>query len=190
MRPNARTTAPEFIDWAISQPEVRRHALVDGCVVAIGAHTLAALRAREDVAIALRTAMRLSGAPGTVLADGSPIVVNATTVYPADVALLSGGGMGELGVQADAPVVICDVLSPLQISVDTARKLSDYFSLPSVRHYLLVDVERRLLIQHSRATGPRSENAALVETRVLRAGVVQLDGVGLTIHAEDLFVSA
>lgn len=190
MSRRAPMTAGEFLDWSIGQPDGRRHALVEGCIVALGAHGLSALRAREDLAIALRTALRLQGCGGTVLADGAPVTVDARTVYPVDVALWRGGRIGGEAVRADAPEVLCDVLTPLQISVDTGRKLIDLMTLSSVRHYLLVDVERRALIHHRRAGGPRPEGGAAVETRLLREGPVALDGPDLTLHVEDLFVSA
>jgi Uma2 family endonuclease len=66
--------------------------------------------------------------------------------------------------------------------VDTGSKLAGYFSLPSVRHYLIIDTERRALIHHHRGDGD------LIMVSILRDGALTLEPPGLAIDIPDIFV--
>ena len=66
-------------------------------------------------------------------------------------------------------------------AIDHGRKLSGYFSLPSVEHYLILDPERRVAIHHKRGQGEA------IETRVLSDGAVKLDPPGFEVAVEALF---
>jgi hypothetical protein len=65
--------------------------------------------------------------------------------------------------------------------IDHGRKLSGYFSLASVEHYLILDPERRAAIHHKRGRGDA------IETRVLTNGVARLDPPGFEVAVEALF---
>jgi Uma2 family endonuclease len=73
------------------------------------------------------------------------------------------------------------VLSPSTAAIDHGRKLSGYFSIPSVQHYLILDPERRVVIHHKRGGGEA------IETRVLTGGVARLDPPGFEVAVEALF---
>ena len=79
------------------------------------------------------------------------------------------------------PVIVVEVLSPSTAAIDHGRKLSGYFSLPSVEHYLILDAERRVVIHHKRGQGDA------IETRVLTAGAARLDPPGFDVAVEALF---
>jgi hypothetical protein len=66
-------------------------------------------------------------------------------------------------------------------AIDHGRKLSGYFSLSSVRHYLILDPDRRVVIHHKRGSGDAIEN------RVLTEGVARLDPPGFEVAIEALF---
>src|SRR3984885_5689229 len=72
-------------------------------------------------------------------------------------------------IEIDNPVVVVEVLSPSTAAIDHGRKLSGYFSVPSVQHYLILDPDRRVVIHHKRGVGDA------IETRVLTDGVARLD---------------
>ncbi len=78
-------------------------------------------------------------------------------------------------------IVVVEVLSPTTAAIDHGRKLSGYFSLPSVEHYLILDPERRVAIHHKRGQGDA------IETRVLSDGAVKLDPPGFEVAVEALF---
>ena len=77
-----------------------------------------------------------------------------------------------------------EVLSPSTAAIDHGPKLSGYFSLPSVQHYLILDPERRVVIHHKRGASDA------IETRVLTDGVARLDPPGFDVAVEALFPPA
>ena len=84
----------------------------------------------------------------------------------------------------DDPVIVVEVLSPSTAAIDHGRKLSGYFSLPSVQHYLILDPDRRVVIHHKRGASDA------IETRVLTDGVARLDPPGFEVAVEALFPPA
>ena len=77
-----------------------------------------------------------------------------------------------------------EVLSPSTAAIDHGRKLSGYFSLPSVQHYLILDPERRVVIHHKRGIGDA------IETRVLTDSPARFDPPGFEVAVEALFPPA
>lgn len=69
-------------------------------------------------------------------------------------------------------------------AIDHGRKLSGYFSLPSVEHYLILDPERRVVIRDKRGTGDS------IETRVFSEDLAKLDPPGFEVAVEALFPPA
>ena len=51
------------------------------------------------------------------------------------------------------PIVVVEVLSPSNAMKDLRDKLVGYFLVPSIRHYLIVDPDSRLVIHHARGNG-------------------------------------
>ena len=78
------------------------------------------------------------------------------------------------------PIVVVEVFSPGTAAIDHGRKLSGYFSLPSVEHYLILDPERRVVIHHKRGQG------GAIETRVIADGVAKLDPPGFEVAVDAL----
>ena len=44
------------------------------------------------------------------------------------------------------------MISPSTHKVDTTQKLADYFRIPSVMHYLIVNTSRRAVVHHERGS--------------------------------------
>ena len=80
-------------------------------------------------------------------------------------------------LEIDDPIIVVEVLSPSTAAIDHGRKLSGYFSLPSVEHYLILDPERRVVIHHKRGAGRRDRDAGAVEG-VAAARSARLRGCG------------
>jgi Uma2 family endonuclease len=78
---------------------------------------------------------------------------------------------------------VVEVLSPSTAAIDHGRKLSGYFSLVSVQHYLILDPDRRVVIHYKRGSGDA------IETRVL-IDVARLDPPGFEVAVEALFPPA
>ena len=53
--------------------------------------------------------------------------------------------------------------------IDASAKFGGYFSLPTVRHYLIIDPDKPLVIHHRRKT---TEDLA---TRIINSGLIRLD---------------
>jgi Uma2 family endonuclease len=87
-------------------------------------------------------------------------------------------------IEIDNPVVVVEVLSPSTAAIDHGAKLSGYFSVASVLHYLILDPERRVVIHHKRGGGDA------IETRVLTGGVARFDPPGFEVAVEALFPPA
>ena len=84
-------------------------------------------------------------------------------------------------IAAPTPVVVVEVTSPSNSRVDLTTKFTDYFRVPSIRHYLIVHLRRRTVIHHRRTDDGRIESA------ILSAGPIVLDPPGITIRVEELF---
>ena len=50
------------------------------------------------------------------------------------------------------PFIVVEVISPRTHKVDTTQKLADYFRIPSVMHYLIVNTSRRAVVHHERGS--------------------------------------
>ena len=58
---------------------------------------------------------------------------------------------------APNPVVVVEVVTQASRAVDTGFKLADYFSVPSMRHCLVVATERQIVVHHARRAGDGSK---------------------------------
>lgn len=86
-----------------------------------------------------------------------------------------------LGRRPQGPVV--EVVSPGSLRFDTGAKLTDYFRVPTIRHYLVVKTDRPVVIQHRRI------DDTTIETRLIREGTFDRDPPGLSIALTDIFES-
>ena len=78
-------------------------------------------------------------------------------------------------------MIIVEVLSPSTEHRDQGRKLADYFRLPSVAHYLIIDPDEMLVIHHQR----RADDDIL--TRILREGTIALDPPGIEVAVAEIY---
>jgi Uma2 family endonuclease len=108
------------------------------------------------------------------------VEVDADTDYEPDALINCGPPIPDNATAAPNPVVIVEVLSPSTAGVDAGGKLADYFRVPSVRHYLLVQPTRREIIHH-RLVADR------IETLIVRAGFVELDPPGIRLSIDEVY---
>jgi Uma2 family endonuclease len=173
-------TADAFIAWALEQP-TGRFELRNGVVVAMAPERVAHARAKLRAVNALAAAIAAAGLGCEALPDGMAVRVNDRTVYEPDALVRCGPPLPGAAVELDDPVVVVEVVSPSSRGIDRGAKLAGYFALPSVRHYLIVDLDQRLVIHHQR------DAEGLIGVRILRDGPLTLDPPGLTIDVGDLF---
>jgi Uma2 family endonuclease len=139
-------TAEEFVAWAVRQ-ERGRYELVDGMVVQMNAEQAIHGRVKLDLVIALRTAFKQADLEGDVFGDGMAVRINETTVHEPDALVRCGTPVANETTILTDPVIVCEVLSPSTGPIDTGVKLLNYFSIPSVTHYLVVNTSKRVVLQ-------------------------------------------
>lgn len=172
-------TADEFIAWAMEQPETEHYELVAGIVYAMAPERVAHVRGKQGIFRRLGDAIGVSGLPCEAFVDGLVVRVDETTVYEPDAMVRCGPPLSDNTVTVTDPIIVVEVLSPSTRSIDTGIKFTDYFRIPSLRHYLLVRVETRTIIHHAR------DEAGTILTRIVRDGPITLDPPGLVLT--DLF---
>jgi Uma2 family endonuclease len=182
MEPPRQTefTADEFIAWALEQP-AGRFELDNGTVVAMAPERADHATAKGNAFMALRTGIGARGLACQAFPDGMSVRVNDRTVYEPDALVRCGPPLPGDAIEANDPVVIVEVVSPSSRGIDRGVKLAGYFLLPSVRHYLVVDTDKRVVIHNHRGEDGR------IEVRILHDGSLALDPPGLTIEVRDIF---
>ena len=183
-------TVEEFLPWA--EGKDGRWELHDGVPVMISSaepvmmapERAAHIRTKFRAAKALDSAVAATGLLCEVFTDGMAIRVDARTTYEPDASVACGPSVSADAVEIDNPIIVVEVLSPSTAAIDHGRKLSGYFSLSSVQHYLILDPDRRVVIHHKRGS------ADAIETRVLTDGVARLDPPGFEVAVEALFPPA
>jgi len=173
-------TADEFITWALEQP-TGRFELDNGIVVAMAPERASHNQAKLNVAIALRGAIGERGLPCKVMTGGMAVRIDDRTVYEPDALVRCGPPLPSDAIEVVDPIIVVEVVSPSSRGVDRGVKLASYFLLPSVRHYLIVDTEKRVVIHHRRGDEGR------IEVEVLNDGSLTLDPPGLAIDILDIF---
>lgn len=172
--PRKKMTADEFIAWAMEQPETEHYELDDGEIVPMAPERMLHSRAKSRIFLLLTEAVRNMGLRREVVCNGMAVQVDAGTTYEPDVLVHCGDPVPDDATAITDPLIIVEVASPSTSRVDTGEKLAGYFSLPSVRHYLLVDAKRRLAVHHHRVDGG-------IATRIISDGRLHLDPPGLEV---------
>jgi Uma2 family endonuclease len=82
-------------------------------------------------------------------------------------------------IEVRDPLIVVEVVSQHPHTGDSGTKLSDYFRIASVRHYLIIRAENLSVIHH------RRDDAGDILTRIITGGPIQLDppGIELTLAA-------
>ena len=179
--PKQKMTVAEFLPWALAQT-AGRYELVRGEVVAMAPERARHNIVKMNVARALQDAVRCAGLPCIVFTDGITVVVDKDTSYEPDAVVQCGASVDLDSLVCDKPMIVVEVTSPSSEKTDAAGKLADYMTLASVRHVLIVDPVRTLVVHHARGEGGE------IATRLCRSGdTLDLKPPGLTVSAAELF---
>jgi Uma2 family endonuclease len=176
-----RMTADEFIAWSMARPDGQRFELLDGEVVPMAPERWYHAKVKGRVFRRLEEAVEQAGLACDVLPDAMAVRVNAGTVYEPDAALRASGALDRAATQYDDPLVIVEVLSLSTQAIDVGLKLADYFTLPSLRHYLILRVDTPSVIHHERGAN------GIIRTRVLTEGSLRFDPPGIALDVGSLF---
>lgn len=170
-----RLTASEFIAWAMERPEHEHYELVGGEIVAMTPERIGHARMKFRVARRLAEAIEGAGLDCEVFVDGVSLRVSDATVYEPDVMLRCGPRLESEITAITDPLAIVEVLSPSTQGTDTGVKFTDYFAIPSVQHYLLINPETPVIVHHRREAGDA------IATQIIRNGGLRLDPPGIEI---------
>jgi Uma2 family endonuclease len=134
-----KMTVDEFLAWAEENPG--RYELSEGDVYAMPPRALNHAKTKFAVQSALLSAIRKARLPCHMVPDGATLRVSKWTAYEPDALVYCGPQKPGSAIEVPDPVIVVEVLSPGTRHIDNAAKLSGYFALPSVCHYLIVDRE-------------------------------------------------
>ena len=171
-------TVDEFLVWAEGQEG--RWELYNGVP-----YLMAPERARHGdvkfaVQTALVTAIRKAGLPCHMRPDGATVRVSLTRAHEPDALIYCGPKMPPDSIEVPNPVIVVEVSSPSTRKIDASLKLTGYFSLSSVHHYLIIDPEGLPIIHHQR------QDDGTILTRLVGDGSLKLDPPGLEIATRDI----
>lgn len=175
-----RLTAPEFLAWCETKGE-GRFELYCGEIFAMAPERVEHGRAKAAIWRALADALAHTGAPCEAFVDSLGVAVDAQTIYQPDVLVDCGDKIPTGSLLAPAPAIIVEVISPSSRKLDQSLKLTDYFRVPSLVHYLIVDLERRYVLHY------RRQGEEPITLRILRDGSIRLDPPGLDLATSDIF---
>jgi Uma2 family endonuclease len=178
----ARMNVAEFLDWAARQPR-GRFELVDGTPIAMSPERNSHILAKGAVYRALREAVIRSRLDCVVLPDGATVIIDGHKSREPDVVVQCGKRPDPESTVVDAPTILVEVTSPSTMRTDTDDKLVEYFSLPTVAHYVLVHLAQGVVVHHRRTEG------GSIETRIVRDGSLDLDPPGLSVPVAALLES-
>jgi Uma2 family endonuclease len=173
-------TVEQFIDWTLVQPR-GRFELHQGRIVAMSPERIIHLDGKAAAYLALGRAIRRAKLNCHALPDGATVKIDAHTSYEPDALVYCGERLPDDTIIVPSPVLVVEVLSPWTAQTDKKTKLADYFKLPSIAHYLIVDADKRCVLHHWRA------NRGTIGRRLRKTGTLALDPPGLNVRIADLF---
>ena len=175
-----RMNVPQFLAWAESQ-ERGRYELVRGEIVAMAPERVDHVRAKRRAANALETAIERAGVACEAFVDGLAVVIDDETSYEPDALVNCGDPVSDHSTVAPHPVIAVEVLSPSTGNLDKTVKLADYFRVPGLAHYLIIDLGRRRVLHYRR----QPDGAIMVA--IVTDGEVACDPPGIAIDVASLF---
>jgi Uma2 family endonuclease len=174
-------SADAFLKWAEAQ-ECGRYQLIGGEIVAMAPERAEHVHVKREIANALDAAIARAGLPCRAFVDGLGVKIDDKTVFEPDALVNCGPAFRRGSLIAPNPVIVVEVISPTSTARDIGAKYANYFRHPSVQHYLILFIETRLALLHSRA-----EDETL-KSRIAREGDrLTLDPPGIEVAVSDFF---
>jgi Uma2 family endonuclease len=174
-------TATEFLQRADDAESVRGE-LLGGEIIAMAPERADHARVKARVWRALADAIDRANLACEAFVDGLGVAIDDYTVYEPDALVNCGETVAADSLLAPAPVVIVEVISPSSRRLDSNAKLADYFRIPGVAHYLVLDCGGRLVVHYAR-------NGDELAVAFVRQGTITLDPPGISIAFSEIFPS-
>jgi Uma2 family endonuclease len=167
-------TFEDYLAWSARQ-ERGRYEFIDGGIVEMPAEGVEHNRVKSALWMALREAVAAAGFAGEALADGMAIRTRGGARAREPDAMVSATRVAPKSLFVPDPLIVAEVVSPSSERDDTGDKLDEYFSVPTVAHYLIVRPEKQLIVHHARSTD------GTVRTSFVTGQNLMLDPPGLSI---------
>jgi Uma2 family endonuclease len=116
--------------------------------------------------------------------DGATVRISRHVAHEPDALVYCGPKLPDDSIEVPNPVIVVEVASPSTRKVDASLKLTGYFSLPSVEHYLIIDPEGPPVIHH------RRQGDGTILTTIVHDGVLRLAPPGIEVDVAEIFVVA
>jgi Uma2 family endonuclease len=174
-------TVDEFLAWSVQQDK-GRYELQDGRIIMQQSQNVGHLRIKGRIVRLLEDAIASTGVRYYAVPDGATVRIAPRSAYEPDALVAPLPMPDDTALEIPNPVVVVEVLSPSSIKRDLTDKVTGYFKVPSIMHYLVCDPEDKAIIWHRRATGGGLEPPAILQT-----GSLRLDPPGIEIEVERVF---
>jgi Uma2 family endonuclease len=176
---NLVMSSAEFLAWELEQAE--RHEFVDGEIFAMAGADDRHVTTSGNMYMALRR--HLAGSPcRTYMSDMRVnVAASGSYFYPDVVVTCSAADKRNQRVKSE-PTLVVEVLSPSTEAFDRGLKFVQYQSLPSLREYVVVDVDARVVEVHR-----VNADGLWVLHRFAQGETLHLASVALDVTAEQLF---
>jgi Uma2 family endonuclease len=169
-------TLAEFEAWHARQPE--RWEFIEGRPRLMAPASMTHSILKRNVLRALDRALIDSGCE--VLVDGPQILTDEISAIPDVVVTCAPLDLSTPAVAE--PTIIVEVMSPSSEADDTLRKWFSYRKIASLKHYLVIAQDRRLVQIHSRA-------GDLWRERFVSEGAIELDEPPLRVEVAALYAA-
>jgi Uma2 family endonuclease len=183
-RAEHRMTVGQFLEWSEEQADDARYELVAGVPVRLMAPTnIRHARIQRSVSQALRSALAAAGVPCEVFDAGPGVAVgpDGDECRIPDVVATCASTIDESARLVPEPVIIVEAASPSTRLADVNDKVEFYGGIGSIRHYLVIEQDRRRVVYHGRG------QSGGLEPRILRSGEIALDPPGIRLALDDLY---
>lgn len=167
-------TVEEFEAWHARQPE--RWEFIRGEPRLLAPASMNHSIIKRNVAFTLQAALAPRGCEALV--DGPQILTNEISAIP-DVVVTCSPIDHATPVIAE-PVIIVEVMSPSSEVNDTGLRWLAYRNIPSLRHYLVLSQDQRLVHLHSRA-------GDIWRERFVSTGALELEDPPLRLELDDIY---
>lgn len=174
-------TVADFLIWEEGQAFGSAFELVDGTPHMMAPEKVLHTQVKGAVFLAVGRALaKASLAKCRVFTEGITIPVQDHSAYKPDISVYCGDDLDDDAIVMTSPLIVIEVLSPPTRSFDRGAKLIGYFSLESLKHYLLVDPDTKTVEHHTRVDGE-------LVMQSYDGGNLTFDPPGVEVAVEDLF---
>lgn len=175
-------TVDEFLAWAEGQDG--RWELYNGVPYLMAPEQTGHGEVKFAVQAALLHGIRKAGLPCHMLPDGATVRISRHTAHEPDALVYCGPKLPRNAIEVPEPVIVVEVASPSTRKIDASLKLTGYFSLESVQHYLIVDPDGPPLVHH------RRQAVGTILTTIVHDGVLALAPPGIEVGVAEIFAAA